>query len=66
MEQAKVKNRPNPNIMKQLEQIASEICDHYCKFPDEYFQEDAGYDASTEKLVEERCTLCLLVQFLSN
>lgn len=55
----------NPTIRGQLEQIASEICDRYCKWPDQYFQTNENEDISTEKLVEEKCIMCPLVQFLS-
>lgn len=58
-------NNEKPTIHKQLEQIASEICDHYCKWPDQYFQTNETEDAYTEKLVEEKCLMCPLVQFLS-
>ena len=52
-------------IQNQLEQIASEICDRYCKWPDQYFQTNENEDIRTEKLVEEKCMMCPLVQFLS-
>lgn len=56
-------NQVLPDIKKTMENIASEICDHYCKFPDQYFC--AGdEDAETEELVEQHCNMCPLVQFL--
>lgn len=58
-------NNDKPTIRKQLEQIASEICDHYCKWPDQYFQTNDNEDAYAETLVEEKCMMCPLVQFLS-
>lgn len=52
-----------PNIGKQLEAIASEICDHYCKFPDQYYIDADNEDVYTEKLVTEHCNMCPLAQF---
>lgn len=52
-------------IRQQLEAVASEICDHYCKFPDQYDVVGLTEDEYTEKLVEERCVMCPLLQFLS-
>lgn len=52
-------------IRQQLEAIAGEICDHYCKFPDQYDVQGMTEDEFTEKLVKERCAMCPLVQFLS-
>lgn len=52
------------DVKKSLEVIASEICDHYCRFPDEY----AGIefeDEATALLSEEHCQMCPLVQFLT-
>ena len=53
-----------PNVKNAFEMIASEICDHYCKWPDRYFTPDGNEDEETERLTEERCNSCPLVQFL--
>lgn len=55
----------SPNIGKQLEAIAGEICDHYCKFADQYYADADSEDKYTEKLVMEHCEMCPLVQFLA-
>lgn len=52
-------------ILQQLEAIAGEICDHYCKFPDQYDVEGMTEDEYSEKLLNEHCLMCPLVQFLS-
>lgn len=54
-----------PDVKKELEIIASEICDHYCKFPDQYFDTDGCEDEQADKLRSEHCESCPLLQFLT-
>lgn len=39
-------------IAQIVEVVCEEICDHYCKWPDQYKDEDA--------LIEEKCNDCPL------
>lgn len=57
--------RIEQSIRQQLEEIASEICDHYCKYPGEYDVERLTEEEFSEKLVAAHCEMCPLVQFLS-
>ena len=55
----------NPKIetvTQQLEYIATEICDSYCKFPALYECEYAELDeeAREEKRYQEKCSRCPL------
>lgn len=54
-----------PNIRKELEAIAGEMCDHYCKWPDQYFDPSGIEEEQTERLVAERCKTCPILQFLT-
>lgn len=52
------------NIPKIMERAASEICEKYCKFPDQYIAEnDEVSDLMTDKLVSEHCEHCPMTQF---
>lgn len=42
----------NTTITEQLEEIAEQICDNYCKYIEKY--------SDYEKLVEEKCEHCPL------
>lgn len=59
MEQNKVKSG---NVIKALQEISSEICDKYCKFPDMYTDIE-NEDEATELLIKMHCNQCPLVQF---
>lgn len=41
------------SIPAQLQRIAEDICDHYCKFPEQY-EGDDGID----RLISEHCENC--------
>lgn len=45
------------DITKSPEELAAEICNHYCKFPEAY---DAGHDDDNDRMIEERCDKCPL------
>jgi len=47
-------------ITKQLEKIAEEICDNYCKFPQEYNSRTDDPDKNWELLSKEKCENCPL------
>ena len=44
-----------PNV---LEEIASAVCDRYCKYPEQYEKEYGDEDEAYEKLWTERCAEC--------
>ena len=44
-------------ITQQIEDICTEICDHYCKFPEAY---DTGHDDDNDRMIEEKCNSCPL------
>lgn len=46
-------------ITKQLEEIAENICDHYCKYPEKYSIKEKGDDAY-DALLNEVCVKCPL------
>lgn len=46
-----------PTVAGLLHKVASDICNHYCKFPDIYKDPD-GED--NERLWDERCENCPL------
>lgn len=53
-------------IKKSMEAIASEMCEKYCKFPEQYLPgEFDDEDERTALLVEDHCQYCPLVQFLA-
>ena len=54
-----------PNVKKSLERIASEMCDGYCKYPEQYVSADGDEDAQTERLVREHCDQCPIAQLFS-
>ena len=43
--------------VSEMEHIAGEICDHYCKFPEAYY---TGQDDDNDRMIEERCNNCPL------
>ena len=43
--------------VSEIENIAGEICDHYCKFPEAYY---TGHDDDNDRMIEERCNKCPL------
>lgn len=43
--------------ISEIEYIAGEICDHYCKFPEAYY---TGHDDDNQRMIEERCNKCPL------
>lgn len=52
------------SIPKMLEAAASEMCEKYCKFPDQYIENNEELtDLMTEKLVAEHCEHCPMTQF---
>ena len=40
-----------------VEDVASKICDHYCKYPETYDEEEAGMD-----MIDAICVNCPLVE----
>lgn len=55
-----------PNVKNAFEMIASEICDHYCKWPDLYFTPDGNENEEIARITEEHCEKCPLVKFLTD
>ena len=55
-EKAIIEHKPVPKI---LEEIASEICEHYCKYPDIWDEEKEGCDLSESEFCQE-CPLSRL------
>lgn len=53
-------------IKEILEGMASEICTHYCKYPECYEKANEGMDddAINEKLIEEKCNKCPLSEVI--
>jgi len=55
------------NIPKQLERLASEMCDEYCKYPDqvhELYQKDKIEDDEYDYLMEHYCEKCPITRML--
>ena len=52
----------NKTIMQQLEEIMSDVCDNYCKWP-EHYNCSVYNDEAFEKLIEEKCDNCPLTLF---
>ena len=50
-------------VRKSLEKIASDMCEHYCKYPDEYSTND-NEDEAVERLMHDHCNACPIRQFL--
>lgn len=46
----------NKTIVEQIELAAGELCDSYCKYPEQYPNTDKGFD----DLASERCCSCPL------
>lgn len=42
----------NKSISIMLEEIASEICNHYCKYPDQWDAEEKGMDLCESEICE--------------
>jgi len=40
----------------ELEEVAGEICDHYCKFPEAY----GDREDDNQRMIEEKCNKCPL------
>ena len=49
------------NIIKTLETLAEEICNHYCKHPDQY---DPAEHDGVELAESEICKECPLTKYL--
>lgn len=47
------------NIVQQLEEIAEEMCDNYCKWPAKYLEENE-HEVAYEKMWDEICVNCPL------
>ncbi len=52
------------DLEERIDDIKEAMCDHYCKFPEEYFKkeeyDDAMKDAMWETMQEEKCENCPL------
>lgn len=44
----------------QIESIKCEICDHYCKFPEEYLEKYDDSNEANEAVMSEVCIKCPL------
>ena len=49
-------------LLYDIEQIVSEICDKYCKYPEEYGKKFKDEDVATENLCNEKCDHCPLMK----
>lgn len=45
------------DITKSPKDLAAEICDHYCKFPEAY---DTGHEDDNDRMIGEKCNSCPL------
>lgn len=48
-------------ITEQIEEIAEDFCNHYCKYPDNWDEEREGYELSESDI----CANCPLSRLLS-
>jgi hypothetical protein len=48
----------NLTMAEITEEIKTQICDHYCKYPEQYKVEND--DINFDKMIEERCNDCIL------
>lgn len=51
------------SVAKEPEEIASEICDEYCMWPEKYLEKYGPEDAD-EKMYCEKCDKCPLMRLL--
>lgn len=59
-----MENMGNVSIPQMMECIASEICEKYCKFPDQYITDNELLaDLMIEQLASDHCAQCPLTQF---
>jgi hypothetical protein len=54
------KNVGDMTISEQLEKVAEEICDSYCKYPEKVRQECGDTDEAFEHLTKTICSRCPL------
>ena len=54
----------NKTISQQLEELAGQMCDKYCKYRDEYLKRYADPDIANEMMLEEQCKNCPLTLML--
>lgn len=55
----KATNTPMAEITDKItEEIKTQICDHYCKYPEQYKVEND--DINFDRMIEERCNDCVL------
>lgn len=47
-------------VTQIMEQVKSEICDDYCKWPEEYLQIHNDPDEAQAYMLAEKCTTCPL------
>lgn len=60
LEEKPKKEIPTMNISEQLEEIKSDICDKYCKYPEIYGIDDEACQYVLDKMYRERCDKCPL------
>ena len=48
------------NVIELIQWVADEVCDNYCKYPDEYFRKYKDEDEAFEHLYCEKCEKCCL------
>ncbi len=54
----------NKTIPQQLEELAGQMCDKYCKYRDEYLERYADPDIANEMMLEEQYKNCPLTLML--
>lgn len=48
------------SITETLNKISEEMCNKYCKFPEQYYSQTDDVDAACEKMLKEKCENCPL------
>lgn len=47
-------------ITDELVEIVNEVCDKYCKYPEQYYSQYKDPDEACDVLLKERCENCPL------
>ena len=48
------------NVVETLTKLCEEMCDNYCKFPDQYYAKYKDSDEAIDMLLKEKCEDCPL------
>ena len=55
---------PGVSIQDALARTATEMCDCYCKYPEEFRSKYKDIDEATEHMYEEACNRCPMIDLL--